>query len=696
MKSFRPDPRESLVTPPSQKGERRFVRLDDFRGLLRSEAVIMVVLAAVVGIASAYAAVGFKYLIEIVNRVFFQSAHPDAEYLATFPWWWLVLAPAIGGLICAQITRRFSRETAGSGVTEIIEAVALKGGRIPRAVAPVKALASAVTLGSGGSAGREGPIVQISGAIGSYLGDVFRLSARQRKTLIGCGVAGGISATFNTPFAGAFVAVEVILGDFGTVRMSPIVIASVLAAVVGHHYVGDFPHIMVPAFEVNSNLYTIWPYIFIGIACGLASLLFIHCMRGGWWLSNKVATHIPHAPYIMPGIGGLITGLIALAFPQVLGVGYEVVNLILDRDMSDWLLLGIFFAKILATSATVSTGGSGGTFTPSLFLGAVLGKLLGDIAHHLYPGMFSQPYGYALVGMGAMLAATYRAPITAILIVFELTRVDSIILPIMAAVIPSALISQMLHPDSIYSAKLTMKGLSIKPKSVNLLKGIQVEEVMRKRVDVVDPGMSLIDLIQRFVASPFTTLMVADRHGKFLGMVHANHLESATMEKESLMNLIAAIDITETAKQVIHPHDELTVAMKLFSDPSLDILPVLDKEGKLVGDLLRSDVLDAYERELAQRDALATTVDAISVAERRGRVQLSEGYVLVEYEVPPALDGKTLVELQMGRRFQLHVVLLKRGNRSFVPHGDTVVQTDDVMVLSGREEGLEEKLRQIV
>ncbi len=661
------------------------------RRFFRSEQMISLLVAAGIGVMAAVGALIFRAMILGTEVAFWQEAGLTVEHLREVPWYVKLLLPAIGGLLLAPIVVKLAPEARGSGIPEVIESTAMHGGMVPARIVPLKALAAAICIGSGGSAGREGPIVHIGAAIGSWIAQRLRSSVKQMRTYVGCGVAGGIAATFNTPFAGALFAVEVVLGDFGTAKISPIVISSIIATVVSRHYSGEFPRIEVPEFTEQMNLLSISSYLLLGVAAAVISALFIKMMGWGW----KAAARWPFSLYLLPAVGGLAVGVIGIFLPHVFGVGYDTINMVLSGEVGIVLMVMILFGKLIATSATLTSGGSGGIFAPSLFIGAMLGGIFGQVVHTVAPGLSITPEAYALIGMGAMVAGTTRAPISAILVIFELTYESEVILPLMAACIPSVIVSAVIHGDSIYIAKLTHKGVRLRKQGeLNLLKGMQVRDVMQSRVPSVPPNMPLMDLVEKFLQCPFPVMWMVDKSDRLIGVVESHNLEIAMLEKDSLLGLVVAEDVAAPVKVPIRPLDDLSFAMKLFNEIEYEILPVVDHEtGQVQGDLLRSDVINAYNRELAMRDSLAVAVDAIGVAERLGNVDLGGGYRLVEFEVPSHLAGNTLAKLHLRQRAGAQVILVRRGQKRLVPDADTELKPGDVLLLAGESEDIEQKLR---
>ena len=358
----------------------------------------------------------------------------------------VVPLPALGGLIYGPLIYFFAREAKGHGVPEVMLAVAQRGGRIRPVVAVVKSLASALCIGSGGSVGREGPIVQIGSALGSTVGQALRMSDDRVRTLVACGAAGGIAATFNAPIAGVFFALEVILGEFTTRAFGVVVISSVTAAVIGRAAFGDVPSFPVPAYELV-NVGEFGLYALLAVLAGVIGIVFTRTL----YAFEDFFDGIRMPEYLKPVPGGLCLGLIGVFLPQVFGVGYQAMSQALSGEYALGLLVILLAAKIVAVSLTIGSGGSGGVFAPSLFIGAMLGTAFGTAANALLPGFTAPPGAYGLVGMAAVFTGAARAPITAVIILFELTGDYRIILPLMLAVVLSTLVSEALSRDTIYT-----------------------------------------------------------------------------------------------------------------------------------------------------------------------------------------------------------------------------------------------------
>jgi len=445
-----------------------------------------IVLAILVGVIAGFGALLFRWLISTFQSLFFGNI---AGYLGFFGQHYIILLPAIGGLIVGLLVRFGAHEAKGHGVPEIMEAVVVKGGRIRQRVAGVETLASSICIGSGGSVGREGPIVMIGSSFGSTIGQRLHLSDEWIRTLVACGAAGGIAATFNAPIGGVFFALEVILGRFVGRRFGFVVISSVASVFISHVFLGDSPSFGIIPYTMISY-WELLPYALLGVMAALMAITFIRLLYKFEDIFN--AWHIPEN--IKPIIGGLGIGAIGLYSYDLLGVGYGEAYWVSQMSADQALLGGIalqsliilVFLKMLATSLTVGSGGSGGIFSPLLFIGAMLGGAFGMIAHQLFPAYIGPSGAYSLVGMAAVFAGGAGAPITSIIMLFEMTRDYSIMLPLMIAVVTSTVLSRRLSSETIYTLKLVERGIDIRElQQTSPMRMVTVAEAMTKNFPTV-------------------------------------------------------------------------------------------------------------------------------------------------------------------------------------------------------------------
>jgi CIC family chloride channel protein len=575
-----------------------FEKFSNLKQIRTNEHTIMAVLAVLVGTAGGLGAVAFRYLISLFQTLGYGGSNDLLELVVNLPWYYRVGVPVIGGLIVGPLVYFFAREAKGHGVPEVMEAIALKGGVIRKRVVVVKTLASAICIGSGGSVGREGPIVQIGSAVGSTLGQFMKVSADRMRILVGCGAAAGIAATFNAPIAGSMFALEIVLGDFGLATFSPIVISSVVATAVSRHYLGDTPAFIVPVYELVSA-WELPMYICLGLFCALAGITFTKTL----YRIEDLFDEIKFPEYLKGIIGGLILGAGSLAFPQILGVGYGAIDMALMQKMAWWLLLVLVPAKILATSITIGAGGSGGIFAPSLFLGAVAGGFFGAVVHHLFPGITASPGAYSIVGMGAVVAATTHGPLSAILILFEMTGDYKIILPLMLSCIISAIAAGQLLRDSIYTLKLARRGIDIKEgKEVNVLKSMFVKDVMNPNVETIAEALPLGQIANVISKSKFNSFPVLNAQNQLIGILSFNDYNE-TIFDEDLKDLVVARDLATTNLVTISMDDNLWTALEKISAKDFAVLPVVSAQdpNKLEGVVSRRDIIGAYNKAVLKK-----------------------------------------------------------------------------------------------
>ena len=657
--------------------------------LKASEYVFMILVATVIGLGGGLTAVALRYLIGFFQWVSFGSWSNLLEAAQRIPWYVLIFIPAIGGLIVGPMVYRVATEARGHGVPEVMEAVAVHGGVIRPRVVLIKALASAVCIGTGGSTGREGPIVQIGSALGSSIGQGLKVSARRLRTMVGCGAAAGIAGAFNAPIAGALFAVEIILGDFGVPQFSPIVISSVVATVVSRYFLGDMPAFIVPRYELVSG-FELVPYAVLGLVAAFVGVGFTTVL----YKIEDVFDSMRVPDITKPAIGGLVVGALATVFPHVLGIGYETIDMALAGKGVWYLLLGLILLKLFATSVTLGSGGSGGIFAPSLFLGAMTGGFLGTIVHHLFPSVTAGPGAYALVGMGAVVAATTHAPLTAMIIIFEMTGDYKIIPSVMAACVISVLLATRLKRTSIYTEKLVRRGIEMfQPLEFNVLKRLNVGTVLTRDPVVVNEQTPFRKLVDLAVNSPRSEFFVVRDGKQYLGTISVHQLRQVILDKDWLDELIIARDLADPTYPSLRPDDNLDMAMRLFARENVEELPVLD-DGRLVGSVKKSDVLEVYNRELMRRDLSSGLHGALSWVQRTKTVNLGEGYILAEIEAPPHFAGKTLRELNVRATYGVEVILIRKAgdggkNNTVVPSPDYRIELGDTLLVAGTTENVQ-------
>ena len=553
----------------------------------------LLILGITVGLASGAGAVLFRWLISAFTGIFFNYG---AVVLGFMGHYYVIVLPALGGAIVGPIVYFLAREVRGSGVPEVMEAVAYRGGRIRPRVVILKPLACAICLGSGGSAGREGPIAQIGAALGSTLGQLLNLSDRRVRTLVACGGAGGIAATFNAPIGGAFFALEVILGEWTAEAFAPVVAAAVAASAVGRVVFGDVPAFLVPEYGLAT--FTELPlFMLLGLFAALVGIVLTIII---YWAEDGFEK-IPVPPYLLPVLGGLIVGGVGLYHRELYGVGYGLIEAVLRGvQINVTALLVLMALKLVATSATLGSGGSGGIFSPSLFLGALLGATMGLACHHIFPGMTTTPGAYALVGMGAVFAATSHAPITAVLIVFELTRDYRMILPLLLACGVSVVIARAIYRFSIYNLKLVRRGVHVElGRDANLLNEITIGQAMTTQVINVTPSTTVREAAHLFETTKHHGFPIVDESDQLHGIVTITDVRRARRDQlDSSVCEIATHNLV-----IAFPDESLNDGLRKLGLRDVGRIPVVAREDhtRLLGLITRKNIISAYNRALMRQ-----------------------------------------------------------------------------------------------
>lgn len=649
-----------------------------------NEHIWLIFLAVLIGLLGGLASILFKFMIQGFQELFWRSSS-IINSAATQPWYWTILIPALGALFISPIIIYGAKEAKGHGVPEIIEALVLRSGRIRGKVVAVKALASSICIGSGGSVGREGPIVQISSALASSLCKFFRVRERSIRTLVAAGAAAGISATFNAPIAGALFAVEILLGEFGVFSFSPIIVASVISALTSRMIIGDFAAFTVPKYTLIS-VWEIGPYLLLGILSGFVALLFIKVL----YFFEDSFDRFRINPLFKPVLGGLMIGGIGLFFPQIFGVSYDSIDACLNNQLGLWLAFLLVFIKIFATSLTLGSGGSGGIFAPSLFLGAMTGNFIGSFFHNTFPNTMSSPGAFSLVGMGAVVAATTHAPITAIIIIFELTNDYKIILPLMLASIIASFIAAGFQRESIYTMKLTRRGLRFKEgREINILESLQIKDFISQDYQSFLNTDRAGRIIDQAIRGKHHSFQIIDLENNYIGCFSLNQLKNLVHERDILDGFVLAQDL---AVPDIHIdfNDNLETAMKIFGNTDAAEIAVL-KGSKFIGVIKRKDVIEAYNHEILKQEAVSGIINKFKYSETTRSYDIGGGYKIMEIEAPEFFWEKSFRQLDLKARYHIDVILIKRKFPPItitIPSADEIIIKGDQLVIAGQEESI--------
>ena len=563
----------------------------------------MFLLALLVGVGAGLGAVVFRYLIYFFTWLatghsqFGQAGYVGSAHLPWLGLGFFVVIPVIGGLLYGPLIYKWAREARGHGVPEVMIAVADNGGRIRWQVSVVKALASALTIGSGGSVGREGPIVQIGSALASSVGQWVRLPENRLRIMVACGAAGGISATFNAPITGVFFGVEIILREFAVDALFTVMLSAMIADVVAIPFLGDKPFLS--GFPAGIVLHNPRDYLLVAglaVVAALMGLAFKAVLYKVEDLCDRLWKGRPE--WARPAVGGVALGLLLLALPQMYGVGYPVMYKTAAGGYALWFLVILAFGKILACSMSIGIGGSGGVFAPSLFIGVTSGYAYGDIVNHLFGAAAGQPALYAVVAMGAVFTSAARAPLTSLASVVEMSGDFSLTLPVMLAVAIASSVSRALSYGTIYTTKLLRRGTDI---------------------DRAVPWRAVTDLKITDVMRPFQPALPVPPGGT----VPAAHGGSPAGNGSAQKPDAVPGPVTDSREpQALFASESLGQALPQLEVYGRDGLPVMSPDGQRVeGWVTGASVLRALARQVAGSQAAATQApaaqpEAVEVAER--------------------------------------------------------------------------------
>jgi CIC family chloride channel protein len=564
--------------------------------LLRNEHIILSLLAVLIGVAAAYGSIALRELIALVQWGGFGASEGGlVARVAALPWWQILLVPALGGLAVGLLVRHLQGGARPHGVADVMEAGALRSGRIPLREGAVAALGAVISMGSGASVGREGPAVHLGASLAAWAGQRLRLGRSLSLTLLGCGVAAAVSASFNAPIAGAFFALEVVIGHYALSAFAPVVVASVVGTMIARVHLGDFPAFVISQLSLHS-FYELPAFALLGLVSAGVAILFI---RGIFFTQAAWArTGVPS--WLRPALGGLAVGAIAIALPEVLAVGYEATDRALHGALPLWFLLALIAAKTAATSLSIGSGFVGGVFSPSLFVGAMTGGAFGLIAASILPELASSQSVYAIAGMGAVAGAVLGAPISTILIVFELTGSYEVTIVVMVAVAVAALLTGQLGHRSFFHLQLRARGLDLEEgREVGVMRDIDVSRVMTRKFASLAPSASIGKIKQILSEDPDADIVVVDEDGKHLGMVGFADIKDVAFEA-GLDGLLYAGDLLHRGPVRLRAGDDVATALRLMDADGVDRLPVVaaDESGRVIGVVHRDAALKAHGEAL--------------------------------------------------------------------------------------------------
>lgn len=583
-----------------------------------------------------------------------------------------VLIPVLGGLLVTPVVLRWSPDVRGSGIPGVMFSVSNLGARLPKRIIFWRPIASGISIGTGASLGSEGPVVQLSAAIASSIGDLLKLDDERRRSLAAVATAGGIAATFNAPIAGVLFALEVVLGKFTNKYFASVVIGAVAASALSRSILGPDPAFAVPDYGLNNPL-ELPLYFLLGLASAFVAVALIRTMIGVENGFNRIKI----SPWLRPALGGLVIGMVGLVFPAVLGRGYEQTGAMLEGNFFGvGFLLALTLAKMFAMSVSLAAWQSGGIFGPILFVGASFGLAFGQVADTLFPTLGVTPGAFALVGMAAVFAGAERAPMSTIMMVFEMSGDYQLILPLLLAAVVATLVADVFHPESIYHVILSRKGQSLlRLRESDLLQTITVQEVMDAEVPRLCADDSLEAFAEALAGSHHHGFLVASRDDPehILGIVTLSDMENARSEGKPFDTSLRTV-----CHKTVHcalPFEPISDVLERMAQFEIGRMPVVDPKDrrKAIGFVRQSDLARAYYRAVQRHRQLEEQEEA-----RRLRDLTGQEIIEVKVRAHCPLVGKTLREANLPH--ESIVVAIRRSGKTVFPHGDTTLEAGDTVV----------------
>jgi len=653
--------------------------------------------AIITGAAAGLAAVLFHNSIEFLNEELFVDS---SKYWGKLPWI-IIIIPALGMLIQAMMIKLSPKTAKKKGVSEVIKAVALRGGYISFRTTVFHFIAPVICIGTGGTVGPEGPAAQIGGGIGSKLGNIFGLSDSRRRIFTAAGAGAAISAIFNTPLGGIFFALEVVLlNDFQTPTFSALILASVTASAIARILVGNeslFTFVHTP-FNDYSNLYI---YAIFGLFIGVLSIFFIrYSSFVDHNLRRYVLKIIPQ--WLLMTIVGLIVGIVGYNFKEIFGIGYGAINEFLNGSIGWELVLILVALKFILVPLILYSGGFGGLFAPSLFIGAGAGYLFAILVNVVW-GLDLNVTTFVLVGMGAALGGINTIPISSILIIFEMTRDYSFILPLMLAIVVSTTMVQLILHGSVHTKHLEEQGYQIaNGRESKILRNILIEDLKLRPIELIDDTTPLHTIVGKLIESNSSVFYVKNSDNKIIGAISQTELRPIIADYDSVKHFVVARDIMNPDIYIASPKENLDKILRLFGKYNIDEFPVID-QNKVLGTISRQDVIDCYNKESLKENLSDGLSDEIANIGISGETELGN-YKIVEKAVPEEFYGKTLKELKFRNKYGLEILIIKRPKDLYsiekdnyeilAPEADMKLKNGDVIVIFGSKEKIE-KFNQI-
>ena len=564
--------------------------------LFRNDHLKLVILAIVVGTFAGAAVIGFREAISLIQLLLFGSGS-ERFFSSNFSlaWWHILFVPLAGGVAVGLMVQFLMPNNRPEGVADVIKASSNNGGHMSSKVGIIAAIISTISIGSGASVGREGPAVHLGASLASWFGRRLKLNNQMMRTLLGCGIAAAVAASFNAPIAGTLFASEVVIGHYALRAFAPIVISSVAGTAISRVWFGDFP-----AFALaKTPLASFWEFpafVTLGLTSGIVAIIFMQSIL----LAQRLSQSTPIPLWTKPAMAGLIVGLCGLTFPEVLGVGYGITENALLVKIPLTMLLVLAAVKIFATAVSLGWGFGGGVFSPSIVIGALSGGAFGILVTNLFPEYSSGPAAYTLIGMGAVAAAVLGAPISTTLIIFEMTGDYALMLGVMVAVVIASEITEQIYGRSFFSIQLKKQGVDLRDGfESEILHTTHLGQILKIDTELVSPNISISNLRLMLQNSKNGELFVVGDKKILLGTITLSDLREFAFDN-TIDDLLCANDVTKTKPLFLCKDDSLDTALKTLSNAEENRIAVVKDRNNLVflGYVTKADVINAYNQAL--------------------------------------------------------------------------------------------------
>lgn len=630
--------------------------------LTTSEFTLYSLFAIITGASVGFAAVVFHNAIDFFNHLFFRQTIEGFYFLGSAA---VVILPALGMFIQAMMIKMFPLIAKRKGVAEVIKSVSLSGGKISLRTTIFHFFAPVISIGSGNTVGPEVPAAQLGAGVASKIATLANLSDSKRRIFTAAGSGAAIAAIFNTPLGGIFFAIEVILlNNFQTQVFSALILSTVTASVVSRLILGNTP-VFIFAMEPWANYGHFHFFIIFGIITGLLSVLFLkYCDKVDLFFKSRKIKKIPQSVTMV--IVGLLVGFCGLYYKDIFGIGYSGINNILSDSHTISVVVILLVMKFVLVPLVLYSGGYGGMFAPALFMGACIGFIFSKLIF-IFWGIQLSTTIFILVGMGAVLGGINSIPISAILIIFEMTRDYSFILPLMLVVVLSSMIVQLITKSSIHIKHLEKQGFRIAEKSESsLLKHLSVKDVMKKELPLISDNTPLPLLISEMTEGNYETLFMINEKGIISGVIRSSEIRGVITEYDNLKTILVANDVANKDFVFIHQDDNLAYVLKLFEKKEFDILPVISEDDSMpIGTVKREDVIALLNKETLKSNYTDGIATAIKSASQVDSSSVAKGFSIFEKEIPESFIGKTLPELKLRNNYGIEVLMIKKRKKFF-------------------------------